>query len=85
MPRKTPVRLAEFAEASGASMRPRPDAAENGTGSAQPPSRWPGFNEAAARCRGKPGVHQDGRLRRVASMRPRPDAAENPRGGRAGD
>ena len=37
-----------------ASMRPRPDAAENpggqtATGSASPP----GFNEAAARCRGK--------------------------------
>ena len=34
-------------------MRPRPDAAENeddGTGSASEPR---GFNEAAARCRGK--------------------------------
>ena len=36
-----------------------------------------GFNEAAARCRGKLGRHQDVRLRLRASMRPRPDAAEN--------
>ena len=43
-------------------------------------SAWsPGFNEAAARCRGKPRAVlllplQEG----PASMRPRPDAAENP-------
>ena len=61
-----------------ASMRPRPDAAENRA--ARPAVRTPprGFNEAAARCRGKPR-----RMRyfephvRAASMRPRPDAAEN--------
>ena len=61
-----------------ASMRPRPDAAEN-TAVARP--RDPdalGFNEAAARCRGK----RAGRPRLPAgggraSMRPRPDAAEN--------
>ena len=40
---------------SGASMRPRPDAAENRTtfGSTPSVSRTC-FNEAAARCRGKP-------------------------------
>ena len=38
----------------------------------------PGFNEAAARCLGKPGlrVELDPTAGR-ASMRPRPDAAEN--------
>ena len=61
-----------------ASMRPRPDAAENAralAGRVRVPWR---FNEAAARCRGKrprswgflPGQGE-------ASMRPRPDAAEN--------
>ena len=63
-----------------ASMRPRPDAAENLAGARSPGARRIGFNEAAARCRGKPrpraGTVQphDG-----ASMRPRPDAAENRR------
>ena len=43
------------------------------------------FNEAAARCRGKPSGHDpgDGRDLFLASMRPRPDAAENRRAGRA--
>ena len=61
-----------------ASMRPRPDAAENIRCTAF--NRWnrARFNEAAARCRGKLEV----RMRRsqpigIASMRPRPDAAEN--------
>ena len=36
-----------------ASMRPRPDAAENRTAGLTAPSRCAGFNEAAARCRGK--------------------------------
>ena len=62
-----------------ASMRPRPDAAEKPP--AAPRARTPhaGFNEAAARCRGKTrnrgGVCV---LARQASMRPRPDAAEKP-------
>ena len=39
-----------------------------------------GFNEAAARCRGKrPGKRGARRGLRRASMRPRPDAAENSR------
>ena len=39
------------------------------------------FNEAAARCRGKPCPSPAFELRLRASMRPRPDAAENPRPG----
>ena len=36
-----------------------------------------GFNEAAARCRGKPTITAYLGSARLASMRPRPDAAEN--------
>ena len=39
---------------SDASMRPRPDAAENVRVARGGPLCRPGFNEAAARCRGKP-------------------------------
>ena len=62
---------------AGASMRPRPDAAENGGGVGVGAGRTGGFNEAAARCRGK---HAQGPVyvtTYTASMRPRPDAAEN--------
>ena len=38
---------------------------------------WPGFNEAAARCRGKHEERTGPGPGRPASMRPRPDAAEN--------
>ena len=63
-------------------MRPRPDAAENASRPPAAASRPPGFNEAAARCRGKPGQEGTGGGDPVlASMRPRPDAAENGRGG----
>ena len=59
-------------------MRPRPDAAENFRFRAPSTEASAGFNEAAARCRGKPkpvrGVSAE---IGVASMRPRPDAAEN--------
>ena len=59
-------------------MRPRPDAAENPRFR---PGARPGtasrFNEAAARCRGKPAQMAAVDLHGVASMRPRPDAAEN--------
>ena len=47
-------------------------------GACVPPAAGMGFNEAAARCRGKRerhGVRRSARL--PASMRPRPDAAEN--------
>ena len=69
-----------------ASMRPRPDAAENSTGGHVLFQRSSGFNEAAARCRGKLSVlpqRERGEGLRYASMRPRPDAAENARRRRA--
>ena len=61
-----------------ASMRPRPDAAENAAswGTCTRPNRFR-FNEAAARCRGKRGHGVGLRRGHGASMRPRPDAAEN--------
>ena len=43
-------------DAVAASMRPRPDAAENSAERVRLPGALGGFNEAAARCRGKPGV-----------------------------
>ena len=64
--------------AEAASMRPRPDAAENlrkHNGCWLRSAR--GFNEAAARCRGKLTVPGDVGPAGAASMRPRPDAAEN--------
>ena len=56
MPRKTMEGRAGKAQPHGASMRPRPDAAENTPAgiAAGRPAR--GFNEAAARCRGKPSL-----------------------------
>ena len=77
MPRKTRGQPALAGAPSEASMRPRPDAAENRAGRPPRPRRSIRFNEAAARCRGKraQGVLQVSDL--VASMRPRPDAAEN--------
>ena len=62
----------------GASMRPRPDAAENGKWLGPGRGRPARFNEAAARCRGKLARGALGiRPGPAASMRPRPDAAEN--------
>ena len=62
-----------------ASMRPRPDAAENLVGDDAKQAVAEGrFNEAAARCRGKPvGATSFPSHSHAASMRPRPDAAEN--------
>ena len=51
---------------------------------ARPFWTWPSFNEAAARCRGKPGVVRMATRAQLASMRPRPDAAENGGAGGAG-
>ena len=49
----------------GASMRPRPDAAENRSCSSPAPRACGCFNEAAARCRGKPGTRAgNGRAQR---------------------
>ena len=54
MPRKTRPPAAGPAQRWHASMRPRPDAAEN-PGPVVRAMRDPNsFNEAAARCRGKP-------------------------------
>ena len=39
-------------------MRPRPDAAENAVGEGAIRAWFAGFNEAAARCRGKPREHR---------------------------
>ena len=62
-----------------ASMRPRPDAAEN-----RPRRRLRGRPDRAASMRPRPDAAENrparpaaGRERRAASMRPRPDAAEN--------
>ena len=79
MPRKTVSRRSsDRPDGAGASMRPRPDAAENRSKPSVRHGNAVRFNEAAARCRGKPGPTR--RLTSVvcrASMRPRPDAAEN--------
>ena len=78
--RGKPDHLDVRAAVAPASMRPRPDAAENPARPCPTPAGARRFNEAAARCRGK---RREIRARRAASaaasMRPRPDAAENSR------
>ena len=54
MPRKTFGGPDEAELAGRASMRPRPDAAENWAALPGRVTGISGFNEAAARCRGKP-------------------------------
>ena len=55
MPRKTVLLSAEGCIIHGeASMRPRPDAAENARWCMSIFTKCSSFNEAAARCRGKP-------------------------------
>ena len=54
MPRKTEHAARAARYAADTSMRPRPDAAENRRGGRAVRTRGPHFNEAAARCRGKP-------------------------------
>ena len=58
-------------------MRPRPDAAENPITMIRRCGADCRFNEAAARCRGKPAAGREPLPDVAASMRPRPDAAEN--------
>ena len=82
MPRKTGEQPRDALESLPASMRPRPDAAEN-----------PGHpltlasQEDLASMRPRPDAAENRRKRerrgrgRLASMRPRPDAAENLAGG----
>ena len=53
MPRKTRARDGRRPPRARASMRPRPDAAENAAHSARTVPGNARFNEAAARCRGK--------------------------------
>ena len=53
MPRKTYQWGEWVRDYQRASMRPRPDAAENPSTLRQPRYRRRRFNEAAARCRGK--------------------------------
>ena len=80
MPRKTQQHGGAAAGRGQASMRPRPDAAENVIDPRASIPDFSRFNEAAARCRGKLVRHlRVGELIRHASMRPRPDAAENAR------
>ena len=56
MPRKTQVGRRRDGRAASASMRPRPDAAENAAARRLGAHAAVGFNEAAARCRGKRGA-----------------------------
>ena len=53
MPRKTAAHTASYPLTSAASMRPRPDAAENIRATLLRGLEYSSFNEAAARCRGK--------------------------------
>ena len=53
MPRKTHESMKLQTSKLEASMRPRPDAAENSAAAAARAPGASGFNEAAARCRGK--------------------------------
>ena len=80
MPRKTLRRGLPCPAGHRPSMRPRPDAAENPPAAGRTArARSRTFNEAAARCRGKPAHREFGAVvGREPSMRPRPDAAENP-------
>ena len=77
MPRKTAARALIPARIPPASMRPRPDAAENPTRTRQ------GRSACAASMRPRPDAAENqylgdaAGLAARASMRPRPDAAEN--------
>ena len=63
MPRKTTEEVRQLRTSTMASMRPRPDAAENVPDQGVRVGGEPGFNEAAARCRGKPGEGGEERMR----------------------
>ena len=66
MPRKTPASSSADARALLASMRPRPDAAENAAPERGADGFRRGFNEAAARCRGK--LAEDGATARASFL-----------------
>ena len=61
MPRKTRIRGLPRDVDLPASMRPRPDATENIGGTSEVCVTASGFNEAAARCHGKPWRGRRGR------------------------
>ena len=77
MPRKTENLERARPGSPEPSMRPRPDAAENPSGSARGASICGSFNEAAARCRGKPAA---GTWTTTRSPRPFNEAAARCRG-----
>ena len=78
MPRKTPAVQGDALAPSAASMRPRPDAAENTVGAVKLDLLG---SRASMRPRPDAAENQFKRvldaLKFCASMRPRPDAAEN--------
>ena len=61
MPRKTSFAQSQDPDWQAASMRPRPDAAENASRPRRSRPAGRRFNEAAARCRGKRRVPAGGR------------------------
>ena len=79
MPRKTSRVSVRWNMFITASMRPRPDAAENAINAVLR------GDQPAASMRPRPDAAENANLddrrpiRRIASMRPRPDAAENAR------
>ena len=79
MPRKTGACRLRNLERRDASMRPRPDAAENAAGRCPASTGRARFNEAAARCRGK---HSQPNPNRSRSFRCFNEAAARCRGKR---
>ena len=78
MPRKTPAPRLAAQPASRASMRPRPDAAENsGQGAGDRVDRVASMRPRPDAAENVKVLARVGRLLVMASMRPRPDAAEN--------
>ena len=61
----------------GASMRPQRNAGENPASPARTSRGTAGFNEAPAKCRGKPGTSKNQLSMTTASMRPQRNAGEN--------
>ena len=68
MPRKTTSVQVPLAALYCASMRPRPDATENARCRSGPTTRSDGFNEAAARCHGKPAIRSAPTAARTSSF-----------------
>ena len=77
MPGKTVVAVGQTIETHLASMRPQRNAGENMTLSSWLQAPQDGFNEAPAKCRGKPVPHVPPDNGILASMRPQRNAGEN--------